>query len=240
MLKTILLILHVLSALLQLLFFIFLSQQKRMYLVQRWARILLAILRVRVHVQGDLQMLDSDQGYLMVANHISWLDIHVINSLKSMTFVAKSDVAQWPIFGWIAKQIGTIFIKRSQLSDLKRVIQMIQSKIKQHQAICIFPEGTSSDGRQVLEFRSNLFEVVAQTPHQIIPLAIQYQEGGRYSDRAAFIGDMGLIDSIKRIMQSNSLVAYVYLAPPINADKSRQELALQSREAIVASKLFDR
>jgi 1-acyl-sn-glycerol-3-phosphate acyltransferase len=240
MLKTVLLIIHVLSALLQLLFFIFLSQQKRMYLVQRWARSLLAILRVRVHVQGDLQMLDSDEGYLMVANHISWLDIHVINSLKPMTFVAKSDVAQWPIFGWIAKQIGTIFIKRDKLSDLKRVIKIIKSKINHHEAICIFPEGTSSDGRQVLEFRSNLFDGVSQTSHLVIPIAIQYQEGGKYSDRAAFIGDMGLIDSIKQIMKSNSLVAYIYLAPPINACKSRQELALQSREAIMASKLFDR
>jgi len=240
MLKIILLILHVLSALLQLIFFVFLSQQQRMYLVQHWAKTLLTILRIKVIVEGDEQVLHSQAGYLMVANHISWLDIHVINSLHPITFVAKSDVAQWPIFGWIAKQIGTIFIKRSQLSDLKRVIQMIKSKIKQHQAICIFPEGTSSDGRQVLEFRSNLFEVVAQTPHQIIPLAIQYQEGGKYSERAAFIGDMGLIDSIKQVMKSNSLVAYVYLAPPINADKSRQELALQSREAIVASKLFDR
>lgn len=176
----------------------------------------------------------------MVANHISWLDIHVINSLKPMIFVAKSDVAQWPIFGWIAQKIGTIFIRRDKLSDLKRVIQLIQSKIHQRQAICIFPEGTSSDGRQVLEFRSNLFEVVSHTPHQIIPLAIQYQEDGMYSDRAAFIGDMGLIDSIGRVMQSNSLVADVYLAPPIDADKSRQELAILSREAVLASKLFDR
>lgn len=240
MIKTILLIIHVVSAVLQLMFFIFLDQQQRMYLVQCWARRLLTILKIQVIVHGDLQMLHSQTGYLMVANHISWLDIHVINSLKPMIFVAKSDVAQWPIFGWIAQKIGTIFIRRDKLSDLKRVIQLIQSKIDQHQAICIFPEGTSSDGRQVLEFRSNLFEVVAHTPHPMIPLAIQYQENGKYSDRAAFIGDMGLIDSIWRVMQSNSLVAYVYLAPPINADKNRQELAVIAREAIVASKLFDR
>lgn len=240
MIKTILLIIHVVSAVLQLMFFIFLDQQQRMYLVQCWARRLLAILKIQVIVHGDLQMLHSQTGYLMVANHISWLDIHVINSLKPMIFVAKSDVAQWPIFGWIAQKIGTIFIRRDKLSDLKRVIQLIQSKIHQRQAICIFPEGTSSDGRQVLEFRSNLFEVVSHTPHQIIPLAIQYQEDGMYSDRAAFIGDMGLIDSIGRVMQSNSLVADVYLAPPIDADKSRQELAILSREAVLASKLFDR
>ena len=240
MIKTILLIIHVVSAVLQLMFFIFLDQQQRMYLVQCWARRLLTILKIQVIVHGDLQMLHSQTGYLMVANHISWLDIHVINSLKPMIFVAKSDVAQWPIFGWIAQKIGTIFIRRDKLSDLKRVIQLIQSKIHQRQAICIFPEGTSSDGRQVLEFRSNLFEVVSHTPHQIIPLAIQYQEDGMYSDRAAFIGDMGLIDSIRRVMQSNSLVADVYLAPPIDADKSRQELAILSREAVLASKLFDR
>lgn len=240
MIKTILLIIHVVSAVLQLMFFIFLDQQQRMYLVQCWARRLLTILKIQVIVHGDLQMLHSQTGYLMVANHISWLDIHVINSLKPMIFVAKSDVAQWPIFGWIAQKIGTIFIRRDKLSDLKRVIQLIQSKIHQRQAICIFPEGTSSDGRQVLEFRSNLFEVVSHTPHQIIPLAIQYQEDGMYSDRAAFIGDMGLIDSIGRVMQSNSLVADVYLAPPIDADKSRQELAILSREAVLASKLFDR
>jgi 1-acyl-sn-glycerol-3-phosphate acyltransferase len=237
--KSVLLILHVLSALSQLLFFGVLGQKMRQVLIQCWAKRLLKILKIKIVVHGRRHLLNSKTGFLMVSNHVSWLDIHVINSVMPMTFVAKSDVANWPIFGWIAKNIGTIFIKREKISDLKRVIHLMQSRLSTGEAICIFPEGTSSDGISVLDFRSNLFESVAQTQQKILPIAIQYQEHNRYSNRAAFIGEMGLIDSIKQIMQSDYLEAHIHLLEPLESHFSRQNLAERSRQAILATKLFD-
>jgi 1-acyl-sn-glycerol-3-phosphate acyltransferase len=236
--KFLLLILHVLGALVRLPFFIVISQGTRALMIQSWAQQLLKILKVKVIVAGDQELLNSKHGFLMVSNHISWLDIHVINSVRPVTFVAKADVASWPIFGWIAKMIGTIFIKREKLSDLKRVIQEIKWHLQKDQPVCIFPEGTSSDGRQLLQFRSNLFEAIAHSEIKILPIALRYQENDRYSDRTAFIGDMGLIDSIKLIMQSDQIVAHLELCEPQLALDSRQKTAESSRQAILQAGSF--
>jgi len=236
--KPLLLILHVLSALIQLLFFLFLSQKIRANLIQAWSRQLLKILKIKVVIHGDQTFINSQQGYLVVSNHISWLDIHVINTMKPVVFVAKADVANWPIFGWIAKMIGTIFVKREKLSDLKRVIKDIKLKLQTQQPVCIFPEGTSSDGRQLLEFRSNLFEAVAHSEIKIMPIALSYQVNQKYSDRTAFIGDMGLIDSLKLIMQSNQIVAHIEVCAPQSAEESRQKTADQARQAILKTSAF--
>lgn len=236
--KPLLLILHVLSALIQLVFFFFLSQKIRACLIQIWSRQLLKILNIKVVIDGDQTLLHIQQGFLMASNHISWLDIHVINTMQPVVFVAKADVADWPIFGWIAKMIGTIFVKREKLSDLKRVIQAIKRQLHEQQTVCIFPEGTSSDGRQLLEFRSNLFEAVAHSQIKILPIALSYQENQKYSDRTAFIGDMGLIDSIKRIMQSDQIVAHIKVCAPQSAQDSRQKTADQARQAILRTLSF--
>ena len=236
--KPLLLILHVLSALIQLLFFLFLSPKIRANLIQAWSRQLLKILKIKVVIHGDQTFINSQQGYLLVSNHISWLDIHVINAMKPVVFVAKADVANWPIFGWIAKMIGTIFVKREKLSDLKRVIKEMKLKLQAQQPVCIFPEGTSSDGRQLLAFRSNLFEAVAHSETMILPMALSYQENQKYSDRTAFIGDMGLIDSIKLIMQSDQIVAHIEVCAPQLAQDSRQKTADQARQAILRTSFF--
>ena len=236
--KPLLLILHVLSALIQLLFFLFLSPKIRAHLIQAWSRQLIKILKIKVVIQGDQTLINSQEGYLVVSNHISWIDIHVINTMKPVVFVAKSDVANWPIFGWIAKMIGTIFVKREKLSDLKRVIQEIKSQLQSQQPVCIFPEGTSSDGRQLLEFRSNLFEAVAHSEIKILPIALSYQENQKFSDRTAFIGDMGLIDSIKLIMQSDQIVAHIEVCAPQLAQDSRQKTADHARQAILRTSSF--
>lgn len=236
--KPFLLVLHVFSAMIQILFFAFLNKNMRKKLIRSWANRLLSILQVKVVVSGEAPKLLRSKHYLIVSNHISWLDIHVINSLGPQVFVAKSDVASWPIFGWIAKMIGTIFIQREKLSDLKRVIRLIKSRLNDGDSVCIFPEGTSSDGKSVLEFRSNLFEAVANTQHHILPIAIQYREYQRYSDRAAFIGDMGLLDSIKNILKSRVLEAHVVINEPLSANGTRQSMALQARQSILGTSLF--
>jgi 1-acyl-sn-glycerol-3-phosphate acyltransferase len=236
--KPLLLILHVFSALIQLLFFVLLSQRIRAYLIQLWSSQLLKILKIKVVVHGDQNFIDGHYSYLMASNHISWLDIHVINTIKPVVFVAKADVANWPIFGWIAKMIGTIFVKREKLSDLKRVIKEIKLKLQEQQTVCIFPEGTSSDGRQILEFRSNLFEAVAGSEIKILPIALSYQEDQKYSDRTAFIGEMGLIDSIKLIMQSDQIEAHIEVCALQKAQNSRQNTAAVVRQAILGTSRF--
>jgi 1-acyl-sn-glycerol-3-phosphate acyltransferase len=204
-------------------------------MVQSWCIHLLKILKVKVIIHGNPSTLLGVKPYLLVANHISWLDIHIINSIRPVIFVAKADVSKWPIFGYLASMLGTIFLKREKLSDIKRVIQLMKDKLANQEVVAIFPEGTSSDGKSVLPFKSNLFESAHQANVDVLPITIQYKENGQYSNRAAFIDDMELIDSIKNILKANHLVVHIHLSDSLPGHLTRQELASQANH-LVASK----
>jgi len=112
--KVFLLIGHILSACVQCLIIPFLPYSLRSKYIQSWSRTLLSIFNIRLTIHGNHELLNNRQSALIVSNHISWIDIHVINTVSPAIFVAKSDVAKWPIFGWIARRIGTIFIVREK------------------------------------------------------------------------------------------------------------------------------
>jgi len=233
--KKIWLSLHITSALVQSLFFPLLHQKIRKYLIKKWSIRLLKILKVKVVLHGSSDVLQQQGAFLLVANHISWLDIHVLNSIRPVTFVAKSDVSSWPIFGYIAKSLGTIFLKREKLSDIKRVIYLMNQKISSSEVVAIFPEGTSSDGRCVLPFKSNLFQAAIDAQGHVLPIRLSYKEHGAYTDRPAFIGDMSLIQSIEHILASNHLEIELHVCAPLSGYSSRQELAQHSYKAIATS-----
>ena len=185
-------------------------------------------------IHGDPSILFGTKPYLLVANHISWLDIHIINSIRPVIFVAKADVSTWPIFGYLANMLGTIFLKREKLSDIKRVIQVMKEKLIHHEIVAIFPEGTSTDGRSVLPFKSNLFEAAHQAQVDVLPITIQYTENNQYSNRAAFIGEMELMDSIKNILKSDNLVVHIHISDKLSGHLTRQEMAFQAYQQVVS------
>ena len=158
--KFLFLVIHLFSAILKCAIFPLLPLKMRKKMVQSWCIRLLRILKVKAVIHGNLSILLGAKPYLLVANHISWLDIHIINSIRPVIFVAKADVSKWPIFGYLASMLGTIFLKREKLSDIKRVIQLMKEKLSHQEVVAIFPEGTSSDGKSVLPFKSNLFEAL--------------------------------------------------------------------------------
>ncbi len=232
--KSFFLLIHLVSAILKCAIFPVLPIKWRKKMVQSWCIRLLKILKVKVIIHGDPSTLFGAQPYLLVANHISWLDIHIINSIRPVIFVAKADVSKWPIFGYLASMLGTIFLKREKLSDIKRVIQLMKDKFANQEVVAIFPEGTSSDGKAVLPFKSNLFESAHQAHVDVLPITIQYKENGQYSDRAAFIGDMELMDSIKNILNSDSLVVHIHLSDKLPAHLTRQEMASQAYQQVAS------
>ena len=230
--KPFFLVIHLVSAILKCAVFPVLPIKLRKKMVQHWCIRLLRILKVKVIIHGDPSTLLGTKPYLLVSNHISWLDIHIINSIRPVIFVAKADVSKWPIFGYLASMLGTIFLKREKLSDIKRVIQLMKDKLANQEVVAIFPEGTSSDGKSVLPFKSNLFESAHQAGVNVLPITIQYKENGQYSNRAAFIGDMELIDSIKNILKSNHLVVHVHLSDSLSGHLTRQELASRANQMV--------
>ena len=215
--------------------FPFLSLESKDKKIQKWSKRLLDIFNIELEVQDA--MLLSNTPHLIASNHISWLDIHVINAFKPIRFVAKSEVASWPIFGWMAKQLGTVFIRRDNARHARLVVSHMADALKT-QSICIFPEGTSTIGSTVLPFKPNLFEsaIVAQAP--VYPIAIQYisKITGVRSESPAFVGEMGLLESMSKIIENRSLIAKITVLPACFSGESsnvdRKELANTCQEAI--------
>jgi len=205
------------------------NQQER--IIRFWCKRLLSIFEIKVEVTGLGTYLMNQKKYLMVANHISWMDIIVIQSIKPCIFVAKSDVASWPLFGWVAQMTGTIFIKRDKVSDIKKALKKMKRRLIKR-SVCIFPEGTSTNGRYLLPFKSNLFQSSIDTNKSILPLCLRYEQNNTYSDKAAFVDDMSLVDSINKIKQEKDIYVIVEVLQPIRPRYNRKELASYTQEII--------
>lgn len=227
---------HVISGLLTIFIrFPFADPSSKNQLIQAWSIRLLNIFGIQLQVIGG-ELLPSNP-FLLAANHISWMDIHAINACRPIRFVAKSDVEGWPVFGWMAKQVGTVFIKRDNARHGKQVASLIANVLKT-ESVCIFPEGTSTIGECVLPFKPNLFEaaVIAQSP--VFSLALSYRSSltGVRSDAPAFVGEMGLLESMGNILRNPGLIVELTFLPPSGASsttlKDRKWLALHSQDAI--------
>lgn len=229
-------LLHVICGVCTLSFlFPFLNRDQKDRRIQQWSKKLLKIFHIQLRVIGAEKLISKP--HLLVSNHISWLDIHVINAFKPVRFVAKSEVRGWPIFGWMAEQLGTVFIRRDSARHARQVVDQM-AQVLQVESVCIFPEGTSTCGESVLPFKPNLFEsaILAHVP--VLPIAIAYRSrsSGLRSDAPAFIGDMGLLESMSNVIGSRDIEVHLSLIEPYLTDKSensdRKELALYCQEAI--------
>lgn len=227
---------HVIAGVVTLSFqFPFADQKRKNQLIQAWSKRLLSIFGIELCIRN--QEILPNTPFLLASNHISWIDIHAINAFRPIYFVAKSDVEQWPVFGWMAKQLGTVFIKRDNARHGKKVAEDVSGVLASH-SVCIFPEGTSTLGDAVLPFKPNLFEsaVIAGVP--VYSLAISYQSSvsGERSHVAAFVGEMGLLESMAKILNDRQLIVELTFLPPSGghpeASRDRKWLALHSQEAI--------
>ena len=183
---------------------------------------------------------------VFVANHVSYLDIPVLGRVLDATFVAKGEIAGWPLIGWLAKVSGTVFIDRRRMSA-RRGTAVVSACLKRRQRLVLFPEGTSSDGRTVLPFRSSLFEA-AFADHDPADLWIQpvsvaytrYVDGrvlrGTMGDHYAWYGEMTLVDHVARVFGLEGASVEVTLHPPVRAIDfaDRKALAKFCRNAVAA------
>jgi len=208
------------------------DSNKKKY-VQNWCGQLLDIFQVRLEVFGGT--IDDQFPALVVSNHISWLDIHVLNAYLPLRFVSKKEVSTWPIFGVMAKKIRTLFIDRQTKGDSRNISNAIVEAFKDGDQTCIFPEGTSSDGTKVLPFHSGLFQSVINTQVPCIPVAISYQsvKTKKISTAPAFIGEMSLLQSIQSTLRESPLVVRLDIGEPLVGMSDRKVLSDKAREVIL-------
>lgn len=135
-----------------------------------WSRASLWLMGVRVRFEGEL----PTGPYFMVANHLSYVDIPVLLSRLDARFLAKSEIASWPVIGLLARSTGTLFIDRSRKRDLTRVLPLVRSVLDRGTGVIVFPEGTSTAGAEVERFKPSLFEVPAETGAEVRSAALHY------------------------------------------------------------------
>lgn len=223
---------HILAGtLLVLLRFPSLDRPERARRVTRWATQLLAILAVRVRVRGQLP---PPGGALVAANHVSWLDIHLLHSLLPARFISKAEVRNWPLFGRFAEASGTVFLVREKKTDAMRVNQLMAAHLREGDCLALFPEGTTSDGRAVLPFFPSLFQPAVEAGASVWPVCIRYLNGdGSLCSEAAYYARISLGESLRKILRLKEIHAEVTFLPPIaSAGLTRRELARAAEEAI--------
>lgn len=225
--------LHLFYAALLAIFYPRLNQTKRRRILKNWSRQLLNILNIGIRTEGEWSV-RGEGGCLVVANHVSWLDVFVLNTIYPSRFIAKAEVRSWPLIGWLCKRSNTIFIERAMRQDAASINQRVSLLLKQGVCIGLFPEGTTTDGKQVGHFHSALIQPAIDAGAMLCPVALRYQdENGKQSSAATFTDDMTLFQSIWRILRSPRFDALLVFTPPLaTAGENRRMLARTAQAAI--------
>ncbi|MCX7209942.1 MAG: lysophospholipid acyltransferase family protein [Burkholderiales bacterium] len=215
------------------LLFPFLDHAGRERRIQRWSAQLIAICGVSLQVNHTAQA-EPVSPALIICNHISWLDIFVINSVHACRFVAKSDIRDWPLIGWLCDKSGTIFIARGKQRDVRRIYAGLVQSIHNGERVAFFPEGTTSAQGTVLPFHANLFEAAIEAQVPVQAYAIRYRDAaGNYHPAADFIGEMSFAESVLMILRHPAMHAELIRLPAVSSEGAhRRELAGTMRAKI--------
>jgi 1-acyl-sn-glycerol-3-phosphate acyltransferase len=204
-------------------------------LVRFWSRVLLAALGIRLEVEtyaGGWRAAGAP-GALLLMNHVSWVDVFVVAAVVPARFVSKSEIRSWPIAGALAAGVGTLFIERGRRHAVAKVNEQVAERLRAGQSIGIFPEGTTTDGRQLLRFHANLLQAPVAAGAPIVPVTLQYVQDGAPSIAAAYIGDMNIAESVLRILVAPRLSVHLRVLPAISTEgATRHALARQAHEVV--------
>lgn len=199
----------------------------------RWSRQLLGVLGVELQAQGPLPR----PGQLLVSNHISWVDVFVINAISPLSFVCKDEVRSWPLLGWLVARNHTVFIRRASRSSAAEVRDRLVGSLSCGRSVMVFPEGTTTDGRAVLPFRAALFQAAIDAGRAVKPVRLRYVDHrGEHSDAAAYIDDVSFWQSVCMLARAPRTVARVELLPALPSHGlTRQDLAQVTHAQVSAT-----
>ena len=197
---------------------------KKKNIIRTWAATFIRIVGMQLKVEGQIY----DKPCLILANHISFIDVFALNATKPGRFIAKSEIAGWPVFGKIAKGVDTLFIERKNHRSILSVNEQISQALKQKQTIMLFPEGRTSAGLTLLPLKSNLIEpaILSDTPVQ--PVALCYTENGQKTTKASY-ANIQIFACLWTIVSTPGLALTMKFLPVIDVTgKSRHEVAKEA------------
>ena len=209
-----------------------LSPEQRQLRIQVWSMTMLRCIRIQLIVNGNPGL---NGPLLIVANHMSWLDITALHAARYCRFVSKADIKKWPVIGRLASGIGTLFIERESRRDAMRVVQHMTQSLLAGDVLGVFPEGTTSDGAGILKFHANLVQAAIDANAPIQPVALQFIDTttGQRSSAPCYIGDDTLAESVWRAITTPHIAAVINFGEPQFAEgRDRRAWALALQQAV--------
>ncbi|MBH1988067.1 MAG: 1-acyl-sn-glycerol-3-phosphate acyltransferase [Burkholderiales bacterium] len=200
-----------------------------------WSSRMLNLLGVRVVVHGA----PHAGPKLGVANHISWLDIVTINSVMPSRFVSKAEVGQWPLLGRLVTAAGTLYLVRERRRDAMRVLGLMAQALRDGDTVAVFPEGTTGAGDHVMHFHANLVQSAIDAPAPVQPVVLSYREAGhpQASPSAAYVGDLGLLESLWLVVTARDLTVHVDFLAAQSVDHADRRALTEQLHADMSARL---
>ena len=198
-----------------------------------WSATMFTRLGMQLQVQGRFK----PGAKLIVANHVSWLDILAIHAVcPQARFVSKADVRRWPLINRLVDAADTLYIERERRRDAMRVVHQTAEALRAGDTVAVFPEGTTGAGPELLPFHANLLQAAIATGTPVQPAVLRFADGQqRFSPAVEFVGDTTLLQSLWRVASARGLRAHVSVLPPMaSAHADRRALAEHLRETIAA------
>jgi 1-acyl-sn-glycerol-3-phosphate acyltransferase len=221
------------------------STRMRLRLIRWWCGHLIAAFNIRVVRSGYIPAADADlKNVMFVANHISWADIHALNSVTPMKFIAKAEIKNWPIFGYLAKS-NALFIDRAKRQEAANTVKLLTDSLKSGSTVCLFPEGTTTLGDEVKPFKSSLLQAAIQAESTLYPVAIYYPHpDGGSNTKMAYAGDITLTESMQNVLSQRApIVELRFLAPiqisTLPAEKKDRRVLTAHVQALITAALFE-
>jgi 1-acyl-sn-glycerol-3-phosphate acyltransferase len=217
------------------------SKATSLKLIKWWCGGLLRAFNIKVLCHGQVPAANTN-SVMFVANHISWSDIHALNSIIPLRFIAKSDIKSWPVFGYLVRKSNTIFV------------DLTKDSLSAGDNVCFFPEGTTTDGTgagghgistnalqglPVLAFKSSVLQAAIDANARIWPVAIRYSlSDGSINKQMAYAGETTIVESMQRVLkQKNPTVNLHFLTPIATHGQNRRDITKTAYDAIVAKLL---
>lgn len=193
-----------------------------------WSRRALGILGIKLDKHG----VGKAGRCMVISNHVSWLDILILAAAEEPHFVAKSEIASWPVVGWIATSVETFYIRRGRGGSRPLLDELVPWLQRENESFVVFPEGTTTDGREVLPMHARLFTAAIEAHVPVQPVALRYSADARGHDIAPFIGEDTLLAHIFRVLASPGFTAELIYGQPQQPRGGVELLAWQSEQEV--------
>lgn len=197
-------------------------------LLRWWSRTLLRCFGLRLLVEGS----PLAGPALFVANHHSWLDIELLHAVRAVRFIAKAEIARWPLVGWLATRAGTLYHRRGSAHSLAEVMREAVLWLRRGEAVAVFPEGSTGPSDRVRVFHPRVFQIAIEAGVPVQPVAIRFVRGGAVDHALPFRAGESFLANALRLLGQPPLSAEVHFLAPLESGEPRDRLAERARRAI--------